>query len=64
MFVPVDRKIHELITILKIAINELSEGYFKDNEPYLYNKTNGIVYNMNLIIKDSDNKIGTRLMLA
>lgn len=63
LLVPIDRRIHELITVLKKAIPELSTDYYKDNSPLIYNKTSGDLYNPNLIIKDSNIKNGTRLIL-
>ena len=63
MFVPIDRRIYELIKILKSYVSDMNEGYYEYNEPSLYNKTNGKLYDMNEIIKDSDIKMGTRLVL-
>ena len=63
LFVPSDRRIHDLISVLVKSINELNENYYKDKKPSLYNKTTGKVYDMNLIIKDTDIKMGTRLIL-
>ncbi|MBR4178419.1 MAG: hypothetical protein IKR57_03630 [Bacilli bacterium] len=63
MFIPIDRRIHDLIGILKKSIPELKEGYYKKHEPNLYSKTTGEVYDMNLIIKNSNIKMGTRLLL-
>lgn len=64
LFVPVDRRIHDLIRILKNSIPDLSQGYYEKNEPNLYNKTDGTIYDLNLIIKDSNIKMGTRLVLV
>ena len=63
LLIPVDRRVHDLITVLKNNIPELSENYYKDKAPNLYNKTNGEIYDMNQIIKDSNIKNGTRLLL-
>ena len=63
LLVPIDRRIYELINLLKKNIPELSENYYQNKEPYLYNKSTGKMYDMNLLIKDSDIKIGTRLVL-
>jgi len=63
LLVPIDRRIHELINLLKKNIPELSENYYKENEPNLYNKSTGEIYDMNLIIKNSNIKTGTRLLL-
>lgn len=63
LLVPIDRRIHELITILKKTIPELSENYYNSHTPSLYNKSTGEIYDMNLIIKNSNIKVGTRLLL-
>ena len=64
LLVPIDRRIHDLITILKNNLPELSENYYKDKTPNLYNKTSGEIYDMYQIIKDSNIKNGTRLLLV
>ena len=63
ILVPIDRRIYELINILKKNIPELSENYYKNNDPNLFNKATGELYDMNLLIKDSNIKTGTRLVL-
>ena len=56
LFVPSDRRIHDLISILKKSIPELKEGC-------IYNKSSGKLYDVNSIIKNTDIKMGTRLIL-
>ena len=63
LFVPVDRRIHDLISILKISIPELTEEYYKKHSPHIYSKSTGKKYDVNLIIKNTDIKMGTRLVL-
>mgnify|MGYP006916121742 CR=1 FL=1 len=63
LFVPIDRRMHDLVDILSKSIPELTEDYYKDNRPNLYNKTTGKMYDMNLIIKNTNIKMGTRLIL-
>lgn len=63
LLVPIDRRIHELISLLKNNIPELSENYYKNKELTLFNKSTGEIYDMNLIIKNSNIKTGTRLIL-
>ena len=63
LLVPIDRRIHELIGLLKKNIPELAENYYKENTPSLFNKVTGEQYDMNLIIKNSNIKTGTRLVL-
>ena len=63
LLVPIDRRIHDLIDLLRENIKELNENYYKDKKPNIFNKSNGTLYDMNLLIKDSDIKTGTRLIL-
>ena len=63
LLVPIDRRIYELIRVFKKAVPELSKSYYGMRQPQLYNKSNGKVYDMNEIIKNSDIKTGTRLIL-
>ena len=63
LMVPVDRRIHELISLLKKNIPELLENYYENINPMLFNKSTGEMYDMNLLIKNSNIKTGTRLVL-
>ena len=54
LLVPIDRRIHDLVTLLKNNIPELSTNYYKDRIPNLFNKSSGELYDMNLIIKNSN----------
>ena len=63
LLVPIDRRIHDLILLLKNNIPELSINYYENRLPYLYNKNSGELYDMNLVIKNSNIKMGTRLVL-
>lgn len=63
VLVPIDRRIHDLISLLKKSIPELSKDYYANNSPIIYNKISGSQYDMNTIIKDSNIRTGTRLLL-
>lgn len=63
LFVPVDRRIHDIISSIVASDDDLSKGYFKDKKINLYNKSTGQLYDLNLIIKNSNIKMGTRLIL-
>lgn len=63
ILVPIDRRIHELISVLKKTIPELSVNYYQNHLPHLYNKSSGEEYDLNAIIKNSNIKTGTRLLL-
>lgn len=63
LLVPIDRRIHDIIELLRENVKELKENYYQNKMPNIFNKSNGGLYDMNLIIKDSDIKTGTRLIL-
>ena len=63
LLVPIDRRIHDIIELLRENVKELKENYYQNKMPNIFNKSNGGLYDMNLIIKDSDFKTGTRLIL-
>ena len=63
LFVPVDRRVHDLIRIIKEADPGLSKNYYEDKKINLYNKSTGKAYDLNMIIKNSNIKMGTRLVL-
>ena len=63
LLVPIDRRIYEIIDLLKKNIPDLNENYYNDKQPNLFNKSTGEIYDMNLIIKNSNIKTGTRLVL-
>ena len=63
LLVPIDRRIHDLISVLKKAIPELSSDFYKHREPVVMSKTSGDVYDMNVVIKNTNIKNGTRLIL-
>ena len=56
LLIPIDRRIHNIITILVRNIPELSRNYYMNNKPNLYNKATGEKYDMNQIIKNSNIK--------
>lgn len=63
LFVPIDRKINDLLDALKKSKNDFSVNYYKNNSPNIYNKTTGKIYNLNAVIKNTDIKMGTRLVI-
>ncbi len=63
LLVPIDRRIHDLVRLLTENIKGLNDNYYKDKKPNVFNKSSGELYDMNLIIKDSNIKTGTRLIL-
>ena len=61
---PLNRKIGNTIVLLLKGINELSlANYEPEIAPALYNKNTGISYDYQAVIKDTDIKNGTELIL-
>ena len=64
VWLPKNKKIYNIIELLLKGIYELSkEEYYGDKYPTLYNKLTGKFYDLNAIIKDTDIKNGTQLIL-
>lgn len=63
LLVPIDRRVHEIVSLLKKNIPEFNDNYYLNNSIGMYNKSSGQLYDMNQIIKDSDIRTGTRLLL-
>lgn len=63
LLVPIDRRIHDLISVLVKAVPELKSNFYERREPVLMSKTNGTIYDLNAVIKNTDIKNGTRLLL-
>ena len=63
MLVPIDRRIHDIITSIKKSNPLLSIGFYEQRNPTLFSKTTGEMYDMNQVIKDSNIRVGTRLIL-
>lgn len=64
VYVPVNRKIHNVIGMIKKSLQQLSQGSFDVNSNYmLYNKETGIAYDMNILVRDSDIRNGSTVIL-
>lgn len=63
VLIPIDRRIHDIVSLMKKSIPELSKNYYANNNISVFNKINGEIYNMNLLIKDSNIKTGTKLIM-
>ena len=64
VYIPVNRKIHNVIEMIKSSLLELSNGSFDMELKYvLYNKENGNPYDMNILVRDSDIRNGSKIIL-
>ena len=54
LFIPINKKVGEIICLLNKAINELTEGIFPiSNNLSLINLYTGDVYDINLLVKNN-----------
>ncbi len=64
VYIPVNRKIHNVIKMLKTSLVDLSKWTFKVDANYvLYNKDNGKVYDMNVLVRDTDIRNGSEIIM-
>jgi hypothetical protein len=64
VWLPINKKLSNIVKLLVKAIDEFSRGYYKPEElPFLYNKTNAKQYDLNILLKDTDIRNGTELIL-
>ena len=64
IYFPVNRRIHNVIDMIKVSLFELSQGSFEINKTYtLYNTLNGEAYDMNILVRDSDIRNGSNVIL-
>ena len=64
IWIPINRRIYNIIDLLIKAVNELSSGYYKPSKmPLLYDKLSAKAYDINLTVLESTIRNGTELVL-
>ena len=64
IYIPVNRKISNVIGIIKSSLLQLSQGSFDVNQDYLlYNKDDGEAYDMNILVRESNIRNGSSVIL-
>ncbi len=65
VFIPINRKVGNVIQLLMQAVSELSSGNYQGNEHvFLYNAFTNEKYSINSLIIDTDIRNGSRLILS
>lgn len=65
MWLPIHKKIGNIVNLLLKSLNEMSENnVITSDAPLLYNMESAFPYNLNLMLKDTDIKNGTKLILV
>lgn len=64
VFIPISKKVSTILYLLTKSINELTSGDYVVNEYInIYNKDTKEIYELNKIIKDTNIRNGTELIL-
>lgn len=64
LWIPINKRIYNIIALIVKAINELNDYEYQINTmPLLYNRKTAKEYNVNSIIKETDIRNGTELIL-
>ena len=64
VYVPVNRKVNNVIKMLKSSLSQLSLGVFNTNEEcVLYDANTGKMYDMNDLIRNTDIRNGSEVIL-
>ena len=64
MYIPVNKRIHLIVDLIKKALYDLSGGTFKISEEYeLYNYENGELYNMNDLVRNTDIRNNSKIVI-
>ena len=64
LFVPINKKIEQVIQLVGEAISDLTDGgYILKNDTLLCDKMTGKIYDNNLYVKEAGIKNGTELLL-
>ena len=65
LYIPVNKRIHVIIDLIKKSLFELSEGKFNINKNYdLYNYENGDMYNHNDLVRDTDIRNDSKIIIV
>lgn len=64
LYIPINKKIGNIIVLLNKAVKELSYGIYEGTEKTsLYNKNTGEKYSINNLVRETDIKNGSCLIL-
>ena len=64
LWLPLNKKISNVIILLIKAVNEFSGGFYRPIKmPYLYDKLTGSIYNVNITVKEAKIKNGAEIIM-
>ncbi len=64
LYIPINKKVGNILVLLNKALKEMSNGvYINTNKSSIYNKITGEKYKMNVLIRETDIRNGTCLII-
>lgn len=64
MWLPLNKRLYNIVSLLVKTIDDFSKGYYKpEGTPSLYDKSTAEEYDLNLLLKDTNIRNGTELVL-
>ncbi len=64
LFIPINKKIGTIKKLIEQELVELTEGaYIMNEDTNLYSKETGMIYEVNMTIRETDLKNGSRIIL-
>lgn len=64
VWIPLNRKVHNITRLLVKAVNEFTGGYYNPKEmPRLFDKFTALQYDFDLTIKEANMKNGTEIIM-
>lgn len=64
LYIPVNKKVGTIKRLIEEAVQEITDDEYKTSETTnFYSKETGMIYDVNLTIRDTDLKNGSRIIL-
>ena len=64
VYLPVNRKIYSVIKMLNVTLSNITGGAFSQRDNYaLYNGETGSIYDVNLLVRDTDIRNGSTIIM-
>lgn len=64
VFIPINKRIINVIQLLEKGVKSLSDDYYMtEGEHYLYKKETGLRYDDSLVVKETDIRNGSKLII-
>ncbi len=64
IWIPLDKKIHKIISLLVKSVNELTKGYYTPTKmPILYDRITAEAFDINLKVIETEIRNGTELIM-